>query len=1242
MDEIDSIKQAMIALEANRSVLGDAVVETALAPLRERMALLKPQPAAEQRKLVTVLFSDLVGFTAMSEHLDPEDVREIVNAYFTRWTTCIERGGGVVEKFIGDAVMAVFGLSMSREDDSESAVRAALEMQQSLAELNEEIDKSWGLQLAMRVGIHTGTVMVSFLGERKGQDFVVVGDTVNLASRLQSVAPSGAILISHDTYRHVRGSFDVQMLSPIKVKGKEEPVQAYQVIQAKRRSFRGPTRGVEDIETRLIGRDSELAQLKEALLSAVKIQKTQVMTVVGEAGVGKSRLIAEFDNWVEQLPHAIRYFKSRASPSMQNLPYSLLRDLFSFYFQIYDSDSPQMVQEKIERGIGEFDFGDHGTSSIPSDPGFIDRSLLPETQMRAHFIGQLLGFRFENSPYLGEALLEPRIFWDRALTYLIDYFKALVSISPVALLLEDIHWADDNSLAILERIWGRLPDEHLLVVCTARPTLYENHPAWGKEKGRGGVIFRRIHLESLSQQNSQHLVEEILKKVDEIPESLCDLVVNRAEGNPFFIEELIKMLIEERVILKEDERWRIDLSHLAGVRVPSTLVEVLQARLDSLSPEERVFLQRASVLGRVFWDDALSFMDKGQQDQMQISPRMVEIFMNLTAKEMVFSHPVSTFDDTQEFYFTHALYRDVTYDNVLKRLRKIYHGYAAAWLETITENSRRSSEYAALIAEHYDRAGEWEKARAWYQRAGDQAVGTFANAEGVRCLTRCLELWPEEDIAGKYAILMKRTRLYDILADRQAQKQDLETLQALAERMDEQEISEDHPKVSRLAQVFLQWWHFYDAMGDQNASTNAVQHAIALAQAYGDMESDAQGNLYLGATSWRQSNYSAAQEHISEALALARVIQSRTLEGDCLRNLGIIQQFQGNYLEARANYEEAMHIYHETGSLRGESMTLNSLGSLLFDQGLYREALPYFERSLELKRKVGHRRAEHITLLNLGLLADKLGNFNDGLENLEKVQRFAAETGEQDVEAEALNGLGSLALHMGDFNKAKTCLERALNLAREIGSKDSECAALQSLALLALHLGSDQTAYGYSQEALSLARETNNSAQQALSLTYAANAMLNLGKIEEAGKFFQDALGLARQSSDFLQVIEIQAGLAMTYLAQGYHTQALGVVEEILDRLTVESEEQLRISYARLEGMNEPFRVLLACCLVLLAIHDRRAEPLLNAAYRLLLEQANRLPTGQAQANYLEMIPAHRELRRLYHQLAGGSGGSPP
>jgi len=1264
MDEIDNIKQAMTALEAQRSTLGDQVVETALAPLQARLTSLLARQAAEQRKLVTVLFADLVGFTAMSEHLDPEDVREITNAYFVRWKASIEKAGGQVEKFIGDAVMAVFGLSHSQEDDPERAIQAALEMRLSLPELNVQLDRAWGVNLAMRVGIHTGTVMVSYLGDNHDREFIVIGDAVNLTSRLQSIAPSGGILISQDTYRHVRGSFEVQTLDPVQIKGKQEPIQAYLVLRAKRRTFHGPTRGVEGIETRLIGRDSELAVLKEALLAAIETRKTQILTVVGEAGVGKSRLLAEFDHWVElqpqQQPQAkppIRYFKGRASPDMQNMPYSLLRDLFSYSFQIYDSDPPPVVQAKFERGIGEFEYGDRGAASISSKPGAKAAPLHPETQMRAHYIGQLLGFRFENSPYLRDAHRNPQIFWDRTLTYLVDYSKALLASGPVTVLLEDIHWADDASLDILEQIWERLANESLLVVCTARPSLFENHPDWGKEDASGKLVIKFIHLASLSQHNSQDLVDEILQKVADIPETLRDLIVAKAEGNPFFIEELIKMLIEEQVILNEGTSWRVNLSHLAGIRIPSTLVEVLQARLDSLSQEERVLLQRASVLGRVFWDDALSYMEKGQEDQAQISAQMTGIMSTLNAKEMVFTHPVSTFEDTHEYYFIHALLRDVTYDNVLKRLRKIYHGYAAAWLETITEQSHRSDEYAALIAEHYHRADDPSRARTWYQRAGDLAADTYANSEAIRCLSHCLELWPADDPAGKFELILRRAKVYDILADRPAQKADLEALTALAETLDAERMpgnaapgvgsakagahaeAGEHTAYSYQVRIFLQWWSYNDAMGESQVAMAAAHQAKALAKAEGDRESETLANMYLGGSLWRRSEFPEAAEYLGKALVLARSLPSPTMEADALRQLGIVHQYQGDFSAARQAYETAIQTYRATGNEKGESMALNSLGSLHVDQGLYQAALAFYKGSLELKRKIGHRFGEHLTLFNMGVLADRMGSYLEAIDYLKKMEQFGVETGGKEEEADALNGLGSVYLHLGDFVTARACLERAMNLAMEVDNESSQWDALQGLGILAHTQGDDATAYWLAQGAMALARKHNLALMETNSLFNLGLSAIGLGRTDEAVEHFQLAHAQAQTNPDPRPRIEIQASLAQARLARGELLAAQALVEEVISALAGKEQGEtgipLPLSYDQLAGLSDPFEVLLNCCRVQQAAAGPRtaAEPysphLLSESQRLLQEQAGRLPAGPIRQAYLHNIPSHRALLAL-------------
>lgn len=364
VNERQQLEDAIAALESQRA---------ALAPMRARLAELRARPAGEQRKLVTILFADLVGFTAMAEEMDPEDVREVLNAYFDLWSRHIQERQGTVEKFIGDAVMAVFGLVVAREDDPARAVRAALAMQASLSELNLSLERAHGLQLQMRVAVHTGQVLVSTLGERQGQDFVVVGDSVNLASRLQSTAPPGGLVISHATRQLVRGLFDLQPLDPVRVKGVSDPLRTYLVIRERPRAFHTGRRGLAGIPTRTIGRDAELARMRAALTAAMGRSAGQLVVLVGDAGVGKSRLVYEFDRWLDRLPEDMLYFKARARPAMTSLPYALLRDIFSFRLEIHDSDPPDVLREKFERGVRAA-LGDEA-----------------DWQRRDHYIAQLIG-----------------------------------------------------------------------------------------------------------------------------------------------------------------------------------------------------------------------------------------------------------------------------------------------------------------------------------------------------------------------------------------------------------------------------------------------------------------------------------------------------------------------------------------------------------------------------------------------------------------------------------------------------------------------------------------------------------------------------------------------------------------------------------------------------------------------------------------------------------------------------------
>ncbi len=384
LDEIENLREsitaAIAALDAQRALLGDAVVDMAVKPLREKLVALElpSLPAAPQLKHITILFSDIVGSTQFSQQRDPEDIQAILNGALQRFQEVIDRHGGRVLRFMGDGLKAVFGAPVSGEDDAERAIRAGLELLKTAEDYGRSLQAEWGIdQFSVRVGINTGQVL---LGGGVEMDNNAMGMAVNLGARMESLAAPGHVLITHDTYRHVRGLFDVQEQPLARVKGSDQPVRTYLVLKANEASFRNLTRGLQGVETPLVGRQAELERLQEHLRMAVESDSTRIVTIVGEAGVGKSRLLLEFERWMADRRLPITLFKGRCFEHTSNQPYSLLRSMFAHRFNILDSDFLDDMRQKLVTGLVEY---------LPDEP-----------VMKAHFIGALSGYDFGDSPHL--------------------------------------------------------------------------------------------------------------------------------------------------------------------------------------------------------------------------------------------------------------------------------------------------------------------------------------------------------------------------------------------------------------------------------------------------------------------------------------------------------------------------------------------------------------------------------------------------------------------------------------------------------------------------------------------------------------------------------------------------------------------------------------------------------------------------------------------------------------------------
>ncbi|MGD9049577.1 MAG: ABC transporter substrate-binding protein, partial [Anaerolineae bacterium] len=595
--------------------------------------------------------------------------------------------------------------------------------------------------LAIRAGLNTGPVLLGDVGTTG--EVSAIGDAVNLASRIHRDAPAGSVLISYHTYRHVRGTFDVLEHEPIQLKAKARPVATYLVRQAKPRAFHMAQRGVAGIETRMIGRDAELLILQNMFYDATEDAEVHVVTVVGEAGVGKSRLLYEFEKWVELRLEDTWYFRGRATPETEARPYGLIRRMLTHRFEILESDSAAKVREKFRAGMAV---------ALNSDG--------------ADLVGQLLGFDFSASPAVQDSLGSESLA-ELATAHLAIYLRAIAR-EPAVIFLEDIHWADDSSLDLLDRLVAAVPNTRLLVVCLARPLLFERRPSWGE----GQEIHTWIDLKPLSRRASRALVREILQKAGEVPGDLRDLIVEGAEGNPFYVEELIKMLIEDGVIVPgqdSEDPWRVELHRLEGVHVPPTLTGVLQARLDSLPPEEKALLQRAAVVGRLFWDAAVAELTASEQSGLD-AKEITSLLEAVRHRELIFRRERSVFAGAEEYIFKHALLRDVTYETVLLNLRRVYHGQVARWLEVAA--GKRIGEYLGLIAGHYELAGEGPKAVEYLLRAGDQARLAYACQEASGYYRRALPLLEDQGEQDQVArTLMKLGLTYDLAFDFQRSRQ---------------------------------------------------------------------------------------------------------------------------------------------------------------------------------------------------------------------------------------------------------------------------------------------------------------------------------------------------------------------------------------------------------------------------------------------------------------------------------------
>ncbi len=1104
------MEAAIAALEAQRPTLGDVVTDTALQPLHQQRDQLVAAASGERRKLVTALVADLVDYTRLSESTDPEDLQALLTPYFDAWSHAVAERGGSIEKFIGDAVVAVFGLEVAREDDAQRAVDAALQVRRRLVELNAS--RPDAPQLQVRIGVDTGEVLVGAFQERPGMDFVAVGDAVNRASRLQTAAPREGVLVSAATYQLIRGLYVVRELEPLTLKGVAEPVPTFLVTAAKPRPFHLPSRGVEGVVTRTVGRDGELGTLRTLFSEAVDEGRPQLVTVRGDAGVGKSRLLADFVDWLELLPTEVWFFRGRATPAERARPYALLRTVVADRFELADSDRPEVVEQRLQDALG----------AVSPDP---------DAGAKAHAIGRLLGFTVDERAG-GAPAADPAGPRERALEHLADYLRRLAEQHPVVVMLEDLHWADDASLDAITAVLAHLSSSRVLLVATARPLLWERRPHYGE----GVAGHRVLALSPLTRGESRALLADVLQHADDVPAEVSDRVVTAAEGNPFYLEEIVKWLVEVGVIDTSGPTWHVSGQRLAQMQVPPTLRAVLQARVDALDLAERAVLQRASVIGRVFWRGAV--VGVGDADRVPVAPDDVPPLLDrLRDREVVFRREKSAFADDTEFSFKHALLRDVTYDTMLREQRRRLHAAAAHWLEQATAAAGRADEYAVLIAEHLEDAGEGGQAATWYLRAGRAAFAGSAFRESLDLLRRAQGL--AEDPLLHIDVLVALAAAQDRIGDVPGEEATLAELRARAAQVDDP---------ARGADVLMAEasWYFRRSAYEESAARAA--RATTLADRQSDPHRRTAARLWRGRALTWQGRHDDARAALDEALRHAQAAGDAVSSAEALRYLAIVANNVSDYTTGERLLREALQTLGTAGSATDRASVLGQLGAVLYNAERLEEAAAAFEEALRIFSLAGYRYGEAVCAGNLASVFGARHELARALRQAHEALAVVRALDDREGTATTLGLIGDIHRRTGRRALARTTLRECIGLASELDFHYVESDARLMLALVDLDDGDVPAAVAGARRGVDLARRAGSPLGECQSLEGLGWALLEQGRRgdpdagDEAQQAFTQARMIAAEAGLVSASVETAIGHAAATLAGG---DAAGAAAEL-------------------------------------------------------------------------------------------------
>ncbi len=926
----------------------------------------------EERKVVTVLFADLVGFTSRSERLDPEDVRATLTPYFARLREELEHRGGTVEKFIGDAVMAVFGAPTTHEDDPERAVRAALSIREALAELNDHDPE---LDLHVRVGVNTGEALVSLGADAGRGEGIAAGDVVNTAARLQAAAPVDGIYVGETTFRATERAIEYRAVEAVLAKGKSDRVPAWEATEARARF------GVDVIrrtDTALVGREQELTLLRDTLDRVRHRSEPQLVTLVGEPGIGKTRLVYELSAHVEDLTELITWRQGRCLPYGDGVSFWALGEIVKAEAGILETDPDIETAAKLDAMVREL-------IPDPDEAGWVVRHLRP-----------LIGLA--RDPGAGDEISEEsQGAWRRSL-------ESLAERRPTVLIFEDLHWADDGLLDFLDQLidWAR--EVPLLVLGTARPELLARRPGWGG----GKLNAATVSLAPLSDEETARLLAGLLDRAV-IPAELQSALLSRAGGNPLYAEEFARMAADRSA------------ADLAVLELPDTVQGIIAARLDGLDPGDKALLQDAAVVGKAFWLGAVASIEG--RDPSVVEHRLHE----LERGRFVRRARRSSVGGEAEFAFLHLLVSDVAYGQIPRAARADKHRAAAVWIESL--GSERLEDRAELLAHHYRSALELARAagrdttelerpaRLALRAAGDRAVSLGAYAAAGRAYAAAAELWPADD-PDRPRLLLEYGRA--LTFDRDAGRE------VLAEARDSLLVAGD-VEAAAVAEFLIanSTWR----LGRGEEAREHFDRAAAMIEDRPPSVEIAQGKGFLATYLMVTSRSREAIRIGREALAIAEQVGADDIRAQTLNSVGTARVDLGD-LGGLDDIQESIEVGEAINLPFHVSRGYVNLGVSYFFVGDVRRALDAHRRGFETVTRYGIESGIIWTKAEVAFDLFLLGRWDEALELLDaEIARMEAGAPHY-IEVQHRQSRARIRLGRGDPHGALADADRGVEVGR--------------------------------------------------------------------------------------------------------------------------------------------------------------------------------------------------------------------